>query len=114
MNSLISRVLPQAAHAHARSAAGVVAPPALPGDGELAGAVDDTVVLERDVIEGHGQPQGGNAPEQRFVDDLEFLAGQVLPDAQVRAVAEGDVAPGATLDVEFLGVGEGVVGEMVS
>src|SRR5437899_9252608 len=81
-------------------------PASSPGDRDLVGAVDDAVVLERDLVDGRRKAQCRNAPEQRLEHDLQFLASQVLAKALVRTVAEGDVVPGAALDVELACVGE--------
>jgi hypothetical protein len=39
--------------------------PGSPGDGQFVDAVDEPVVLERDVVEVGGEPQGGDAAVAR-------------------------------------------------
>src|SRR5436190_21108836 len=77
-----------------------------PGDGQLVQAEDRAVVLERQVLDRPRQPQRGYAVEQRAVGDVEFGAGEVLAQALVDAVPEGDVVAGAAADVELVGIGE--------
>src|SRR5918992_2146718 len=66
----------------------------LPGDGQLADAVDDGVLLERDLLHRYGDLQVGKPAEECGQDDLEFGAGQGLAEALVDAVAEGQVLAG--------------------
>src|ERR1700726_1596156 len=49
-----------------------------PGDRQFVDAVDDRVVLERDLVQAGGQAQGGDALAESAVDDLQLHAGQVL------------------------------------
>lgn len=68
-------------------------------------------MLERDILDRHGEFQTGNAAKQRVEDDLQFGAGKLLTDALVPSVAECDVLAGTrAMQVqpvrfgEFLGV----------
>src|SRR6201999_2108907 len=68
-------------------------------------------MLERHVVNRHGELQGRNAAKQRVEDDLQFGAGKLLTYALVPSVAERDVLTGTrAMQVqpvrfgEFLGV----------
>jgi hypothetical protein len=52
-------------------------------------------VLERNLVNPHGEVQRGNPTEQRVEDDLQLRAGELLTDALMPAVAERDMLTGA-------------------
>jgi hypothetical protein len=56
-------------------------------------------VLERQLVQIHGQPQGRDAPVERALDDLEFDPGQRLPEALVHTESEGHVPARVAVDV---------------
>src|ERR1700733_1170115 len=56
------------------------------------------------MVDVHGKPQVGEPPEQRGEDRAEFGAGEARTDAEVPAVAEGDVRVWVTRGVEPLGI----------
>ena len=63
-----------------------------------------------------GEPQGGDAPVEGAVDDLQFNPGERLAEALVHADAEGHGAVAVAVDVQPVGVGEGLgvaVGDVV-
>lgn len=63
------------------------------------------LVHESQVLGPHRQPQFRQAPCQRGQCDLQFDAGEVLPDALMHPVAEGEVSAGVAVDIEGTGKG---------
>src|SRR5918999_6376748 len=80
-----------------------------PGDGEFVYSVGVHVLAERDLFDRYREPQRGNAVAQCRQRDLELGAGQEAADAHVHALAEGEVAARVAVQVEFVGVGEGIL-----
>lgn len=63
-------------------------------------------MLVGQVVRWGGDFQGGDAAEEGGEGDLQFRSGEVLAEALVDAVAEGDVVPVAAVDVEAFGLGK--------
>jgi len=69
-------------------------------------AVDERVVLHRELVQREGQPQPGDPAEQGSVDDLQFGPGQALPEALVWPEPEGDVGPVPPIRVQRVRIRE--------
>ena len=54
---------------------------------------------------GTASSQGGNASQQRVEHDLQLGTGELLSDALVSAVAEAELLPDVTGQVQLLGFG---------
>ena len=79
----------------------------VPGDREALHAVDVRGLgAQVDLLGRYGQAQGGEAGDQRGERDPHLDAGELLAQALVDAVAEGQVPGGLPVDVERVGVGE--------
>ncbi len=63
-------------------------------------------MFERHLVERDRQAHGGDAAEQRVEHDLQFRAGQLLPDALVTSVAEAELLAGVAGEVELVGFGD--------
>jgi hypothetical protein len=63
----------------------------LPGDGEVVDAVDEHVVPHGYLVGSHGQAKPGEASEKSAVGDLHLHPGQLLAQALVDPVPEGNV-----------------------
>src|SRR3954449_9779848 len=77
----------------------------LPVDGKFVYAVGEAIVLERHFVERHGELEGGNASQQRVKHNLQLGTGELLTDALVPAVAEAELLPDVTGQVQLLGFG---------
>src|SRR4051794_9843392 len=93
---------------HRLGSAMIFIPTPSPGDRHVVDAVDRGVGFERQFVHRYGQPQRGNAFQQRVEDDLQLGAGQILAEALVRAEPERDVVPGRPVDVEVVRLAERV------
>ena len=63
----------------------------LPGDGEAVDAVNEHVVAHGHLAGWYRQVQRGEAPEKSAVADLHLHPGELLAQALVDPVPEGDV-----------------------
>src|SRR5882724_7040320 len=72
-------------------------------------AVDDRITLERHIGNGNRQVEAGYPAEQVAEHHIQLHPGQILAQALVYAISEGDVVSCTALDVEYTRMAERTV-----